>query len=81
MSCAVTLRISVPGIRGDEYLEGLSEKTHTGPLDIDKVDIVGRSVNHGPEGHRIGNLPMEPDVLIGREEPTQFRADEANNIA
>ena len=24
---------------------------------------------------------MEPDVLIGREEPAQFRADKANNVA
>ena len=59
----------------------MSKKTHTGPLDADEVYIVGRSVNHGPEGHRISNLPMEPDVLIGREEPVQFRADEANNVA
>ena len=38
-------------------------------------------VDHGPECHGIGNLPMEPDVLIGREEPSQFRADEAKNVA
>ena len=38
-------------------------------------------MDHGPEGHRIGNLSVEPDVLIGREEPAQFRADEANNVA
>lgn len=38
-------------------------------------------MNHGPEGHRIGDLSVEPDVLIGREEPTQFRTDEANNVA
>ena len=42
---------------------------------------MGRGVDHGPEGHRIGNLPVEPDVLIGREEPAEFRADEANNVA
>ena len=81
MSCAVTLRISVPGIRGKEYQEECQKKTRTGPLDIDEVDIVGRSMYHGPESHRICNLSVEPDVLIGREEPAQFWADEANNIA
>ena len=38
-------------------------------------------MDHSPEGHRIGNLPVEPDVLIGREEPVQFRADETKNVA
>ena len=38
-------------------------------------------MDHGPEGHRIGNLSVEPDVLVGREEPAQFRADEAKNVA
>ena len=60
---------------------GLPRGRRTGPLDVDKVDIVGRGVNHGPEGHRIGNLSVEPNVLIGREEPAEFRADEANNVA
>ena len=44
------LCIGLPGIRRKEYPEGV-KKTHTSPLDIDEVDIVGRSVNHGPEGH------------------------------
>jgi len=50
-------------------------------LNVDEVDVMGSCMDHGPEGHRIGDLPMEPDVLIGREEPTQFRTDEANDVA
>ena len=60
---------------------GVADERHTGPLDIDEIDVMGCGVDHGPESHRIGDLPVEPDVLIGREEPAQFRADEANNVA
>ena len=42
---------------------------------------MGRGVDHGPEGHRIGNLPVEPDVLIGRQQPPQFWTEETKDIA
>lgn len=57
------------------------EKILTGTLDIDKVDIVGRGVDHRPESHGIGDLPVEPDVLIGREKPGHLGADDLDNIA
>lgn len=55
--------------------------TDLSSLDIYEVDVVGCSVDHGPKSHRISHLSMEPNVLIGREEPAQFRTDEAKNVA
>jgi len=50
-------------------------------LNIDEVDIVGSSMYHSPEGHRVGNLPVEPDIFIGREEPGDLGTDDADDIA
>jgi len=38
-------------------------------------------VNHGPEGQHIRHLPMEPDILIRREDRCNLGADKANDIA
>lgn len=59
---------------------GRRGEKRTGPFNVDEVDVVGRRVDHGPEGHRIGNLPVEPDTLIDRGEPARLRAEEANGV-
>jgi hypothetical protein len=50
-------------------------------LYADEVNIVGGRVDHGPECHGVGNLTMEPDVLVRRERPGQLGADEADDVA
>lgn len=50
-------------------------------LDVNKIHIVGRSVDRGPERHRVGHLFMEPDIFVDREEVTQPWADDTDNVA
>lgn len=65
-------------------------------LDVDHVDICGissclsclesrltmsGSVNDGPEEHTIGDLSMEPDVLVERDEPGERRTEDAHRVA
>ena len=38
-------------------------------------------MDHGPEGHGIGDLPVEPDVLIGREGPGELGTDDTNDVS
>jgi hypothetical protein len=38
-------------------------------------------VDHGPKGHRVCHLSVEPEVLIGGEEPREPGAKDANDIA
>lgn len=57
------------------------EQTRTGPFDLDEIDIVRRSMDHGPESHRIGDLSMEPDIFVGREKPSQLGAHDPDDIA
>lgn len=38
-------------------------------------------MDHGPKGHRVRDLPVEPDILIGGEEPSEFGADETDDVA
>ena len=52
--------------KGEGELEVVG-KTHTSSLDVDEVYVVSCGVHHGPKGHRISNLPVEPDVLVDRE--------------
>lgn len=56
-------------------------RARTGSLDIEEVDVVGGGVNHGPEGHRVRNLSVEPDVFVRGEKPGQFWANDSNDIA
>lgn len=37
-------------------------------------------VDHGPEGHGIGNLTVEPDILVGREKPSELGPDKTNDV-
>lgn len=53
----------------------------TAPLDIDEVDVVGGGVDHCPKSHRVGDLTVEPDVLIGGEKPSELWSDYANNVS
>jgi hypothetical protein len=53
----------------------------TAPLDIDEVDVVGGSVDHGPKGHRVGDLTMEPYVLVGGEKPSELWSDYTNDVS
>jgi hypothetical protein len=62
------------------FLEG-GRRRLTGALDVDEVDVVRGGVDHGPEGHRVGDLPMEPDVLVGGEQPSQLGAHDADDVA
>ena len=41
--------------------------TDLSALDVDEVDVVGGGVDSRPESHRICDLTMEPDVLVGGE--------------
>lgn len=50
-------------------------------LNIDEIDIVSRGVDHRPECHRVGDLSVEPDVLVGGEKPCDFRTDDLDDIA
>jgi hypothetical protein len=38
------------------------------------------SVDHCPKGHRVGDLTVEPDVLIGGEEPGEPWSEYANEV-
>ena len=58
----------------------LSYTERTCPLDIDEVHIMGSCMDNGPEQHLVGNLPMEPNILVGRESPGEFRPDDPNNV-
>jgi hypothetical protein len=53
----------------------------TSALDIDEIDVMSCSMNHGPESHRICDLSVEPDIFIGGKQPSKFWADNADNIA
>lgn len=39
------------------------------------------SVDHSPEGHRIGHLSVEPDILVRWEQPLKFGADKSQDVA
>ena len=75
--------VDVKGIRRAEFcMESEQFEFHTrgkalrtAPLDIHEVNIVSGSVDHRPEGHRVGDLTVEPDVLIGGEEPGELWSD------
>lgn len=54
--------------------------SRTAPLDIDEVDVVGGSVDHCPKGHRVGDLTVEPNVLIGGEKPGELWSDHTNDV-
>ena len=55
--------------------------SHTGTLNVEEVDVVSSGVHHGPECHGVGNLPVEPNVLVGGEEPGNAGADNTDNVA
>jgi hypothetical protein len=63
-------------IRGAKWW--IKQRTET--LDIDEVDVVRGGVDHGPESHRVGNLTMEPDVLVCRERPGELGADDTDDV-
>jgi len=67
-------RLGVVDLEGD-LLANLST------LNIDKVDIVSSGVDHGPECHGVGDLSVEPDVLVGGEEPCYFGTDDLDDVA
>jgi hypothetical protein len=52
----------------------------TSTLDVDEVDVVRGRVDHGPERHLVGDLPVEPDVLVGREQPGELRPNDADDV-
>lgn len=56
-------------------------RTDLSALDVDKVDIVGRGVDHCEERHGISDLTVEPDVFVGREEPCQLGTDDFDDVA
>ena len=54
------------------------EGTDLSALNVVKIDVVGGGVDAGKEKHRVGNLPVEPDVLIKRQ-PPYLGADPAHD--
>lgn len=40
-----------------------------------------RGVDHGPESHRVSNLTMKPDILVGREQPLNLGPNHTNDIS
>jgi len=61
-------------------LEG-SLLSHLGAFHIEEVDVVGRGVDNSIEEHLVCDLSVEPDVLIGGEEPSQLWANDTDDIA
>ena len=57
------------------------QRKRTGTFHIDKVDIMGRGMGHRPEGHGVGDLSMEPNVLVGGKEPCKLGTDDTNDVA
>ena len=53
----------------------------TRELDVEEVDVVRGCVYDGPDYHRVGNLAVEPDVLVCGEEAGQFGAEEGDEVA
>ena len=62
-------------------MKEIATKKRTSSLNIEEVDVVGSSVNHCPEGHGICDLSMEPDVFIGREQPSEFGTNDTDDVA
>ena len=52
----------------------------TSALDVEEIDVVSGGVDHSPEGHRVRDLTMEPDVLVRGEEGCHTRADNADDV-
>jgi len=65
----------------DSNFKQREQALRTASLDIDKVDVVGGSVDHGPEGHRVGDLTVEPYVLIGGESPGELWSNHTNDVS
>jgi len=59
----------------DLYSERRAE---LGPFDIVEVDVVTGGVDDGKEQHGIGDLAMEPDVLV-EGQPPDLRSDPSHN--
>jgi hypothetical protein len=57
------------------------ERKLTKTLDVEEVYVVGGRVDHGPESHRVSDLPVEPNVFVCREEPLQLRTDNADDVS
>lgn len=53
----------------------------TRALHVEEIDVVSRGVYHGPESHGVGDLSMEPDVLICREKPCEAGTNDTNDIS
>jgi hypothetical protein len=41
---------------------------------------VRRGVDDGPEGQLVRDLTVEPDVLVGGEQPSELRADDTDDV-
>lgn len=53
----------------------------TRALHVEEIDVVSRGVYHGPESHGVGDLSMEPNVLVGGKEPCKLGTDDTNDVA
>lgn len=69
-----TTRLGVMDLEGDLFAD-------LSTFDIDEVDVVSSGVDHGPESHRISDLSVEPDILVGGEGPCELGTDNSNDIA
>ena len=62
----------------------ISSQNHeprTSDLNVDEVHVVSSDVNNGPEEDLIGDLSVEPDILIRRERPGESRSNDTNDVA
>jgi hypothetical protein len=55
--------------------------TNLSSLNVDEINIMSGGVNHSPERHGISDLSVEPNVLIGGEEPSEFGTNDTDDIS
>ena len=55
-------------------------RKHTGALNVEEINIMSGGVDHGPESHGVRDLSVEPDVLVGGEEPSETGADDTDDV-
>lgn len=59
----------------------IEQKPRTSDFDVNEVHVMGSDMHNSPEEDLVGDLPMEPDILIRGECPGELWADDTNNVA
>ena len=66
---------------GARRMLGLGYPQRPARTHVDEVDVVRRRMHHRPEQHLVCYLTMEPDVLVGGEEPGYIGPDVPDEVA